>query len=67
MIDREHVDASLKYAKYDKMLEMYKDTAQTIEKIKRERTVEVQRDVFDLAMKKIGKQAELEMLEIELK
>ena len=49
------------------MLELYKDTAQTIDKIKRERTVEVQRDVFDLAMKKIGKQAELDMIEIELR
>jgi len=38
-----------------------------IEKIKKERTVEVQKDVFDLAMKKISTQAEIEMIEIELK
>jgi len=38
-----------------------------IQKIKQDRTVEVQKDVFDLAMKKITTQAEIEMLDIELK
>ena len=38
-----------------------------IQKIKQDRTVEIQKDVFDLAMKKITTQAEIEMLDIELK
>ena len=46
---------------------MYRESEQMIQKIKQERTVEVQKDVFDLAMKKISTQAEIEMIEIELK
>ena len=49
------------------MLELYKDSDQMIQKIKQERTVEVQKEVFDLAMKKITTQSEIEMIEIELK
>ena len=38
-----------------------------IERIKKERTIEVQKEVFDLAMKKISTQAEIEMIDYELK
>lgn len=38
-----------------------------IERIKQERTIEVQKDIFDLAMKKISTQAEIEMIEYEQK
>jgi len=66
-IEEYKVDTKNKYAKYDQILGIYKDSEQMIEKIKKERTVEVQKDVFDLAMKKISTQAEIEMIEIELK
>lgn len=46
---------------------IYEGSEQMIKKIKEERTVEVQKDIFDLAMKKITTQAELEMLNLELK
>lgn len=49
------------------MMTIYEGSKQMIDKIKNERSVEVQQDVFDLAMKKITTQAELEMLNIELK
>ena len=49
------------------MLEIYQDSEKMINKIKKDRTVEVQKDVFDIAMKKITTQAEIEMLDIELK
>jgi len=49
------------------MMNIYEGSDQMIKKIKDERTVEVQKDIFDLAMKKIITQAELEMLNIELK
>ena len=49
------------------MLEIYQDSEKMINKIKQDRTVEVQKDVFDIAMKKITTQAEIEMLDIELK
>lgn len=48
-------------------MNIYEGSDQMIKKIKEERTVEVQKDIFDLAMKKITTQAELEMLNIELK
>ena len=67
LISTEKVDIDAKYKKHDDLIEIYQDTADTIEKIKRERTVEVQQDVFDLAMKKIARQAEMNMIEIELK
>lgn len=35
------------------MLDIYKDSEKMIEKIKQDRTVEIQKDVFDIAMKKI--------------
>lgn len=38
-----------------------------IDKIKKERTIEVQKDVFDLAMLKISKKTEIEMLNIQMK
>lgn len=46
---------------------IYEGSKTTIDKLKNERSVEVQKDIFDLAMKKITTQAELEMLNIELK
>ena len=49
------------------MIDIYQDSEKMISKIKQDRTVEVQKDVFDLAMKKITTQAEIEMLDIELK
>ena len=49
------------------MLDIYQDSEKMIQKIKQDRTVEIQKDVFDLAMKKITTQAEIEMLDIELK
>ena len=49
------------------MLEIYQDSEKMINKIKQDRTVEIQKDVFDIAMKKITTQAEIEMLDIELK
>jgi predicted component of type VI protein secretion system len=49
------------------MMTIYEGSEQMIKKIKEERTVEVQKDIFDLAMKKITTQAELEMLNLELK
>lgn len=55
------------YVKYDQMLTIYKDSARMIDKIKRERTIEVQKDVFDLAMLKISKKTEIEMLNIQMK
>ena len=67
VIQDQKVEGTSKYKKYDQVLEMYQDSEQMIEKIKKERTVEVQKDVFDLAMKKISTQAEIEMIEIELK
>lgn len=66
LVEQTGVDVGLKYTKYDKMIDEHKNAIETIEKIKKERTVEVQKDAFDLAMKKISKQAELEMIEIEL-
>ena len=48
-------------------MNIYKDSEIMIKKIKEERTIEVQKDVFDLAMKKITTQAEIEMLDSELK
>ena len=66
-MNEKQLDVSAKYDKYDKMLELYKDSDQMIQKIKQERTVEVQKEVFDLAMKKITTQSEIEMIEIELK
>jgi len=56
-----------KYDKYNEMLDIYQDSEKMIQKIKQDRTVEIQKDVFDLAMKKITTQAEIEMLDIELK
>ena len=56
-----------KYGKYNEMMDIYQDSEKMIAKIKQDRTVEVQKDVFDLAMKKITTQAEIEMLDIELK
>ena len=35
------------------MMDIYKDSAIMINKIKQERTIEIQKDVFDIAMKKI--------------
>ena len=67
VIQGQKVEGTSKYKKYDQVLELYQDSEQMIEKIKKERTVEVQKDVFDLAMKKISTQAEIEMIEIELK
>lgn len=67
VIRGQKVEGTSKYKKYDQVLELYQDSEQMIEKIKKERTVEVQKDVFDLAMKKISTQAEIEMIEIELK
>ena len=61
------MDATQKYGKYEEMMAIYEGSKTTIDKIKSERTVEVQKDIFDLAMKKITTQAELEMLNIELK
>ena len=61
------MEALAKYGKYDQMMTIYEGSDQMIQKIKEERTVEVQKDIFDLAMKKITTQAELEMLNIELK
>ena len=55
LVENEKIDVNLKYAKHEKLLEEHADTAATIEKIKKERTVEVQKDAFDLAMKKISK------------
>ena len=49
------------------MMKIYDGSKQLIDKIKNERSVEVQKDIFDLAMKKITTQAELEMLNIEVK
>ena len=57
----------VKYEKYDKLLDEYHNAEETLKKIKKERTVEVQKDAFDLAMKKVSKKAELEMIDIELK
>ena len=48
-------------------MKIYEGSKHTIDKIKGERQVEIQKDVFDLAMKKITTQAELEMLNIEIK
>ena len=67
LIEGQDIDVSKKYARHDELMEQYKNTAQTIERLKRERTVEVQKDVFDLAMKKISTQAELDMVDIELR
>jgi hypothetical protein len=63
----EKVEATQKYGKYEEMMKIYEGSKQTIDKIKGERQVEIQKDVFDLAMKKITTQAELEMLNIEIK
>lgn len=49
------------------MLTVYKDSAKMIEKIKRERAIEVQKDVFELAMLKVSKKTEIEMLNIQMK
>lgn len=38
-----------------------------IDKIKKERSIEVQKDVFELAMLKISKKTEIEMLNIQMK
>jgi len=38
-----------------------------IEKIKRERKIEIQKDVFDLAMLRVSKQTEIEMLNLQMK
>ena len=46
---------------------MYKNSEKMIEKIKRERKIEIQKDVFDLAMLRISKQSEIEMVNIQLK
>ena len=61
------MEALAKYGKFDQMMTIYEGSDKMIQKIKEERTVEVQKDIFDLAMKKITTQAELEMLNIELK
>ena len=47
------MDATQKYGKYDEMMTIYESSKTAIEKIKSERGVEVQKDIFDLAMKKI--------------
>ena len=41
LVEREGIDVSLKYKKYDKMIDEHKNAQGTIEKIKKERTVEV--------------------------
>lgn len=67
MMSSQEVNALHKYDKYDDMMKIYADNKKMIEKIKQDRTVEVRKDVFDMAMKKITAQAEIEMLNIELK
>ena len=67
MMNSQEVNALNKYDKYDDMMKIYADNKKMIEKIKQDRTVEVRKDVFDMAMKKITAQAEIEMLNIELK
>lgn len=67
MMSSQEVNALNKYDKYDDMMKIYSDNKKMIEKIKQDRTVEVRKDVFDMAMKKITAQAEIEMLNIELK
>lgn len=67
MMSSQEVNALNKYDKYDEMMKIYADNKKMIEKIKQDRTVEVRKDVFDMAMKKITAQAEIEMLNIELK
>ena len=37
-----------------------------MEKIKEDRTIEVQKDVFEMAMRKISRKAEIEMIDLEL-
>ena len=61
------MDPLAKYGKFSQMEKIYEGSEQMLKKIAEERTVEVQKDIFDLAMKKITTQAELEMLNIELK
>ena len=67
MMNTQEVNALGKYDKYEDMMKIYADNKKMIEKIKQDRTVEVRKDVFDMAMKKITAQAEIEMLNIELK
>ena len=55
------------YVKYDQMLTIYKDSARMIDKIKKERSIEVQKDVFEVAMLKISKKTEIKMLNIQMK
>jgi hypothetical protein len=52
-VENEKMDALAKYGKYDQMITIYAGADKMIQKIKEERTVEVQKDIFDLAMKKI--------------
>lgn len=53
MMNNQDVNALDKYGKYDDMMKIYADNKKMIEKIKADRTVEVRKDVFDMAMKKI--------------
>ena len=67
VVENQKSNALEKYDRFSDLMDIYKDSEIMIRKIKEERTVAVQKDVFDLAMKKITTQAEMEMLDHELK
>lgn len=70
LVDRTEKSRQLtnpEHQKYDQLLEIYKNSSKMIDKIKRERKIEIQKDVFDLAMLRVSKTTELQMLNLQLK
>ena len=53
MVENTKINTTQKYEKYDQMMEIYAESGKMLDKIKKERTVEIQNDVFNLAMKKV--------------
>ena len=53
VVENQKMDPLAKYGKFSQMEKIYEGSEQMLKKIAEERTVEVQKDIFDLAMKKI--------------
>ena len=68
IIDNQYKDGGQKYEeKYTKLLELYAHSENIVNKIKIERDTEIEKDLFDLAMKRITTEAELDIINIDFK
>mmetsp|Transcript_4805 Transcript_4805/g.8239 ORF Transcript_4805/g.8239 Transcript_4805/m.8239 type:complete len:82 (+) Transcript_4805:1203-1448(+) len=55
------------FSKFDKLVKIYAYSDKMVDQIRAQHDAKVHKELFDLAMRKVTVQAELEMINIELK